>query len=369
MQKIWSDEFKELLLNRILDGLSDAGCGRAVKRNDFINSVSKPFKEYNTYINGKILEYLENSKIGGLDLQLLSVISTMIDEYWVYHHNLHFMLNIDDFDDVPNPDYSVLEKVPEDLDIILDISYKGTDFCCSMVHTDFWMLDKITGNKHNAWGIHLSRKSPVYGYKTSGVLYFPTFSTSKIFNSGISNTCLNCNRCSSCSNLELIFNDYIEEGTFNDKAKDIYIIPRAKQCNGVCIGAETGFTDLAFNDIVKYIVFALNQYFNRKVQRQDTIRKKRIPQVKVEFNEDISVSDFNKEFGTNYESHRFVTIRDSIRYERRHGSKHSHHSSPCTHYRRGTIRHYKNGKTVEIKGTMVNANKDNNTNVVYRVKE
>lgn len=38
----------------------------------------------------------------------------------------------------------------------------------------------------------------------------------------------------------------------------------------------------------------------------------------------------------------------------RTGTKHSSHASPCEHIRKGYVRHYKNGKTVVIKPTVVN---------------
>lgn len=43
-----------------------------------------------------------------------------------------------------------------------------------------------------------------------------------------------------------------------------------------------------------------------------------------------------------------------------------HHASPREHYRRGTIRHYKNDKTVEISGTIVNKGVKQ---VVYKVSK
>lgn len=64
---------------------------------------------------------------------------------------------------------------------------------------------------------------------------------------------------------------------------------------------------------------------------------------------------------------KLLTIKEYNSYERRERAayKGGHHSSPVEHERSGYLRHYKNGKVVEIKPTTVNKGK---SKAIYEVK-
>ena len=366
--RVFSDDVREAILKDIFRGFDYMGISSVIREKEVKKLVKLDFQTYSSAIHGKILEYI-NGKYD-VQMDLLPRVSTMIDEYWIYHHNIHFMIDIDDFEEVPNEDFSHLTdgSFPTDIDILVDFKYKGVSFSCTLLHTTYAIRNEETGEEYQGFGVHIAREiTKDGGYKASSVLLFPEYSTKRMYNTGLNTFCMKCDRkCAVCKGVSTV-TDLDERLNNIPHCREVYIVPKARQCNGTCDSSYTGFNDLTFNDLVQYIMFALNQYLGRKVQRVETIERKKIPQVKMEFTEDVDGATFNKEFSTSYTDHRFITIRDTIRYERRHGSKHSHHSSPCEHYRRGTIRHYKNGKTVEIKGTVVNKGKQSNT--IYKVKE
>lgn len=369
MSEVWSDKFKEMLLNNIVNGMKLVGLNGVLRRKELQELVREDFDTYNATIHSRIMAYIDKSP-SNVDFNYLPRLSTMIEEYWTYNHNLHFLINIDDFSEVPDVDFTMLTDgtLPEDLDIIVDFEYRGEKFCCSLLHTTYGIKED-SGVEHIGFGLHMARKNKDYGYSASSVLLYPTYSTKKVYNNACNTFCEECrSKCAVCKGVSVKLNQAVYDNLVGVlPPSDVYIVPRARQCNGTCASSQTGFNDLTFNDISKYIMFAINQYFSRKVQRVETIKRDRVPQVKMEMQEEVPVDVLNKELATNYESHRFITIRDAIRYERKHGSKHSHHSSPCTHYRRGTVRHYKNGKVVQVKGSVVNA--DKNKDIIYKVKE
>lgn len=160
--------------------------------------------------------------------------------------------------------------------------------------------------------------------------------------SNINEACHSCGKCN------------ISRCTVDNMPWNTLIFGKLKRESGNCkMNADIKrLTGHDIDELFNVCIYALSSYVNRA--RRSKVNKQ-LSGVKVSHKKHEPKS---KSSNSNY-----ITIKDYVAYERSE-YKGGHHSSPVKHNRRGHLRHYKNGKIVEVKPCVVNKDKKDSTYVI-----
>ena len=284
---------------------------------------------------------------------------------------LHFVVNVDKLkrsDVVMDDEVDVISKLNDFEDILIDFrdsaGYAST-FRISKCRYKLEIGDKLYTTFNCSFTVRNNNVNPPFNTMEFKLIpeKYPRIYISK------NETCNKCNKCSTKTY------KLVEDGLRNDI--ELCMCRESVRINHICdVDRQTklssavvktneifGFS-LTMDFLCYYAVHCLKVYLSRnkiKVNRLDDTGVR----MGIKQHEKKDVHEGN-------DSVHIVSISEYSSYERREKKEWQggHHNSPVTHYRRGCIRHYKNGKVVEVRPTIVNENNAvKSSGIAYEVKE
>lgn len=288
-------------------------------------------------------EYLTASKPRMKYLQELTNASSSLDVQHSFATALHFCLTEKAFGHEGNA--SELIKIPNE-DILFDFRKRNYTIRISKNRYLLEVGNKFYPSYKGTLTVDSSCLSKEYfssnSYCGSIQFDFVLEKMPRLF-LDIGKDCINCGRCKTL-NLMLSENNLVSP-------KPVLLCGKKNRVNSDCavyhtVKLCTGYT---LDELLNACFYALEVYNNRSKRKIDRSLNNGIT-IKHSTH---TVRDYNS-------SNDFISIKEYRTYENRQKREYQggHHSSPKEHYRKGYLRHYKSGKIVEVKPTVVNKGKE-----------
>ena len=354
-------------------------------RNVLVNTLNKSYKEFGIRRDIKQLaklDYEDFLKATQVDLnsiaskarnekELMETINFMetltISEqnYYILENSIKMIVDLDKIDKSWKPNDAFFKNLDNSVveDFTIDfIGKKDITFCVKCVKMESEIQEDDNSYSRRSISISMLKKDGMIHTVDYQIISgkYPRVYIADIDYSRLCKGCTICREVTFTEKCETTIRDIrVHDNTY-------YQVPKNLRRLGSNCKIQNGYNlQYDIDDIIYATLYAINKFISRKtiVKNSDKYNKKLDEQVRVA----VPVkSESNKNNNNKNSNVRYVTLKDHVVYEKKTGYKpHTHHKSPCEHYRRETVRKLKSGKTVPVKGSVVNKGKGNN--VVYKV--